>query len=204
VAERYAGTHAAALLQIRLQTYENMTQRLDALDAIARAHPGTDIAAAALLQKGFDVSVNAFVTGRDRQPDPTDRFLQVLAIVDELESGRYPKGEWTDKVPSLVMQFNTYKPEYSPEHLDAMIDGYRAFLKKHFVVDVINPFGNGFGYVATTKLGELFKLKGDEEGVDRTTRARGGFSRSPRCGVPSRRAPAPGRRPHRSVGGDRV
>jgi hypothetical protein len=44
------------------------------------------------------------VTGPDRQPDPTDRFLRVLAIVDELESGRYPKGEWNDKAPSLVIQ----------------------------------------------------------------------------------------------------
>src|SRR5678815_4394729 len=147
-----------------------MSRRLDALDAIARAHPGTDVAAAALYQKGFDLSANAFVTGPDRQPDPTDRFLRVLAIVDELESGRYPKGEWIDKAPSLVIQFNTYKPEYSSEHLDAMIDGYRAFLKKHFVIDLINPFANSFSYVVSTKLGDLFKLKGDDEGVDRTLR----------------------------------
>jgi hypothetical protein len=40
VAGRYAGTHAAVLAEIRLQTYESMTRGLDALDAIARAHPG--------------------------------------------------------------------------------------------------------------------------------------------------------------------
>src|SRR5262249_46005920 len=125
VAERYAGTHAAALAEIRLQTFDNMARRLDALADIARPPAGTDIGAAALYQEGFDLSVNAFMTGPDRQPDPTDRFLRVLAIVNELESGRYPKGESTDKAASLVVQFFAYKPEYSPEHLDATIDGYR-------------------------------------------------------------------------------
>jgi len=168
--QRYDGTHAAAMTQIQLVTFNSMSQRLDALDAIARAYPGTDIAAAAIYQKGFDLAHNAFVTGPDRQPDPTDRFQRVLAIVDELESGKYPKGEWVEKAPMLVVEFNTYKPEYTPEHLDVMLAGYRAVVKRHFTVDALYPLSNRYGYVITSKMAELYKMKGDADGVDRTLR----------------------------------
>jgi TolA-binding protein len=167
---RYPGTHAAAMAEIQLATFDTMARRFDTLDAIARAHPGTDIAAAAIYQKGFDLAHNAFVTGPDRQPDPTDRFQRVLAIVDELESGQYPKGEWVDKAPSLVVEFNSYKPEYTPEHLDVMLAGYRAVVKRHLTPDPLNPLSNQYGYVITSRMAELFKLKGDADGVDRTLR----------------------------------
>jgi hypothetical protein len=169
-AERYEGTHAAALAHIRLLVYEDMSGRLDALDAIVRAHPGTDVAGAALYQKGWDLAMNAFVTGKDRQPDPTDRFMRVLAIVRELESGAYPKGDWIDKAPQLVIGFNSYKPEYAPGHVDQMIDAYRGFLKSHFVLDPVSPLGNSYGYLVNSKMADLFKLKGDADGVDRTLR----------------------------------
>jgi tetratricopeptide (TPR) repeat protein len=170
VAERYEGTHAAALARVRLLVYRDMSGRLDALDAIVREHPGTDVAGAALYQKGFDLAVNAFVTGKDRQPDPTDRFMRVLAIARELESGAYPKGDWVDKAPQLVIGFNSYKPEYTPEHVDQMIGAYREFLKSHFVLEPVNPLGNGYGYFVNGRMADLFKVKGDTDGVDRTLR----------------------------------
>jgi len=164
----YAGTHAAAMAEIGLTASVFNAQRLEALDAIARRHPRTDIAASALYSKGSYLALNAFSSGPDRQPDPTDRFMRVLAIVEELEGGGYPKNEWTEKAPSLIFQFNTYKPEYTPEHVDQVIDAYRAFLKRHFSADPVSPLGNGAGYVINNKLAELFKLKGDPDGVDRT------------------------------------
>jgi hypothetical protein len=104
VAARYEATHAAAMASIQLLTFTDLTQRLAGLDAIVAAHPGTDVAGAALYQKGLDFAHNAFVTRTDRYPDPTERFMRVLAISRELESGRYPAGAWSEKAASLVVE----------------------------------------------------------------------------------------------------
>ena len=52
-------------------------------ELIAAAHAGTTVAAQALYQKAFQMGHNAPVAGPDVQLDPTERFLQVVAIVND-------------------------------------------------------------------------------------------------------------------------
>jgi len=158
--DRFAGTRAAAMAEI-----EHLWDRN--LDPLVRAHPGTGIAAAAIYRQGQMLSSNASNT---RPADPTDRFRRVLAIVTELESGRYPKGPSTDKAASLVWSFHRYQPTYSPEHLDETIAAYRAFARTHFRLEPVYPDRAGAGRMVITDMGGLFKLTRDPDGVDRTLR----------------------------------
>ena len=167
VVARFAGTRAAAMAEITYRHHWRRTieQSADALDAIARAHRGTDIAAAAIYEKGRVLAHNP-ATG---YPDPIDRFRSALAIAAELGSGAYPKSAWTDAAASVVFLFNP-RPAYTPEHLDEAIAGYRAFARAHFRLDPISLDRAGAGFMVTSTMVELFALKGDADGVDRLLR----------------------------------
>ncbi len=84
----YAGTEAALLTEVDVIVFGHpaMSERLSLLDEFIAAHKGTIVGAKALRQKGFQLTSNAAVTGFvPRGGDPTDRFMQVLEIVKELE-----------------------------------------------------------------------------------------------------------------------
>lgn len=102
--EAHRGTETALLAEVDLISYGGVSQQmLDALDAFARAHPGTIAAAKALYQKGFQWhTINTLGRLEPRDADPTARFMRVLDIVRELESGPYPKSEWVENAPSLI------------------------------------------------------------------------------------------------------
>ena len=161
---RYAGTRAAAMAKVKYLYHWRLTieQSSDAFDAIARAHPGTDIAAAAIYEKARVLGHNP-ATG---YPDPIDRFRRVLAIAAELERGAYPKSAWTDHAASVVFLFNP-RPTYTPEHLDEAIAGYRAFARTHFRLDPVGLCDAGAGFMVCSTMVELFELKQDAAGVDR-------------------------------------
>jgi tetratricopeptide (TPR) repeat protein len=171
VVEQYRGTEAAVLAELDLIGSGGVSQQmLDRLDAFIEQHPGTTAAAKALYQKGFQWhTVNAIGTLEPRGADPTPRLRRVLAIVKELESGRYPPSEWVDKAPSLVIGF--FAPsdaKIAPENIDVMLAGYQEFARSHFTIDDEQPMGNGIGYVITSKMGDLFEKKGDRiAGVER-------------------------------------
>ena len=74
------------------------------------------------------------------------------------------------KAPSLVVGFHSYKPQYAPDNIDKVLAGYLDFVKTHFTPDPLYALQNRTGYAITTKMGDLFKLKGDADGVDRTLR----------------------------------
>ena len=48
-----------------------------------------------------------------------------------------------------------------------MLEAYTAFVRTHLSLDPVFPLGNGVGSVITTKMAELFELKGEKDGVDR-------------------------------------
>jgi hypothetical protein len=52
-------------------------------------------------------TINTIGTVEPRGADPAPRLLRVVAIVTELESGRYPPSEWVEKAPALVSGFFT-------------------------------------------------------------------------------------------------
>ena len=166
--EAYGETPAGMSARILATEYLNYRDRLQALDAIVREHPGSAAAAQALFEKAFQLGHNAPVAGPDVQRDPTDRLLEVAAIVRDLESGRYPPCEWVTRAPSLVTDFYAFRPEIAPANIDRMLQAYLEFAKRHVRIDTVLPLSNETGFLVVRKMGELYAMKGDTDGVDRT------------------------------------
>lgn len=167
--KQYAGTEAALTKQISDAVYLPFPERLAMLDTIVAEHPRTGVAARALFEKAFQLGHNAPV-GPGAERDPTEHFLQTVAIEKELESGAYPESSETRRAPSLVIGFYAYQPSYRPGNVDRMLAAYAEFVRTHFTLDPVFPVGNGIGYVITQKMADLFAVKGDSGGVDRTLR----------------------------------
>jgi hypothetical protein len=167
--QQYSGTETALLTEIDVIAFGlPIRTRLEGLDEFIRTHPGTRAAAKALHEKGFQLKSGNVSPGYEaRATDPTDRFFEVLDIVKELESGRYPASEWTERAPELVIQFS-HDPEYAPGNIDRMIAGYTAFLKTHFELDQLDVARNGIGFIVTFRIADLCARKGERTaGVER-------------------------------------
>ena len=133
-----------------------------------RDHLGTIAAAKALHQKGFQLDANAYPDLEARGADPTPRFFQVLDIVKELESGRYPPCEWVDTAPMLVSMFSTYNPTYEAGNISREIGAYKEFARTHFRLADQYPLSTGTGLIITTKMFDLFTRNGEGlAGVER-------------------------------------
>ena len=164
LAEEYAGTEAALNAEFRIAlSSSNVQARIPALDRLIARYPGTAVAAKSLYQKGFDISHNLSV----RSVDPTYRFMQLFDIVKELESGKYPPCEWTEKAASLIPGF-AFEPKYAPENIPRLLEAYRAFVEKHPKLDEQNPLANGAGHIITWTMRELYQVTGEgDRGVER-------------------------------------
>lgn len=167
----YDGTEAALLTQVDLLMLDarQMLKQIDDLDQFAKDHPGTTAAAKALFQEGFQLHVNVPVTGIEpRGSDPTERLLRVAAIVKELESGKFPRSEWVEKAPELMVGFfvlDTPPPRYSPANVDRSIETYTDFVRTHLEMpNALLSLDNSLGYVIGSKMGNLFEFKGDRVG----------------------------------------
>lgn len=167
----YDGTEAALLTQVDLLRLDprQLLKQIDDLDRFAKEHPGTNAAAKALFQKGFQLHVNVPVTGVEpRGSDPTERLLRVAAIVKELESGKFPRSEWVEKAPELLIGFfvsDTPPPRYSPANVDRAIETYADFVRTHLQMpNALLALDNSLGYVIASKMGNLYELKGDRVG----------------------------------------
>lgn len=97
--------------------------------ALAREHDGTAVGAHALYALGFRLAHDA--VSMTPEVDPTERFLEVMSIVNRLESGRFPKCQWVDDAPKLIIEFQTLNPEYSAPNIARMYDAYLAFAISH-------------------------------------------------------------------------
>ncbi len=130
IAHDYPGTETAALIEVdRLDDLTRpLSERLAALDRYGHDHPGSTAAAKAFYDEGFELDFNAVGTAVEaRGADPTPRFLRVLDIVRELESGRYPASEWVEKAPSLVTGFfvsTKPPPAFAAGDVERMLDAY--------------------------------------------------------------------------------
>jgi len=167
----YDGTEAAVLTQVDLLMSDprQILKQIGDLDEFAKNHPGTNAAAKALFQEGFQLSVNVPVTGGEpRGSDPTERLLRVAAIVKELESGKFPRSEWVEKAPDLLVGFfvsDTPPPRYSPANVDRAIETYADFVRTHLQMpNTLLSIDNSVGYVIASKMGYLFQLKGNRVG----------------------------------------
>lgn len=134
IIEAYPGTRAARLLEVDLATSGRLTRKaLNDLEAIAGARPGTEAAAKARYSKGFHLAHNyqSLVLSGGADPDPTDAFFEVLDIVADLGSGRYPACTWVEQAPELVTGWYMYQPRLSPQSARRMLDGMHRFVSTH-------------------------------------------------------------------------
>jgi hypothetical protein len=60
-----------------------------------------------------------------------------------------------------VTGFFTSHPSIAPENVDRMRAAYLRFVRTHFELDPLDPMSHGVGYVITSKMAELFEIKGD-------------------------------------------
>ena len=167
----YDGTEAALLTQVDLLMSDpgQMLKQIADLDQFAKDHPGTNAAAKALFQAGFQLRANVPISGIEpRGSDPTERLLRVAAIVKELETGKFPRSEWVEKAPELLVDFfvsETPPPRYSPANLNRAIETYADFVRTHLQMpNALLSTDNSLGYVIVSKMGNLFELRGDRVG----------------------------------------
>ena len=162
----YAGTESAVRAEVSLIGVGRVTAAtLTAYDDFARAHAGTCAAGSAVYAKLSYLAHN----DPARQSDPTARFQTVLDGVRQLEQNGLQKCEGLGNVSDLVVRFYAYQPTFSSEaNIDAMIEGYAAFVRTHFVLDAANLADNGIGYVVTRKMADLYAQRGGRvTGVER-------------------------------------
>lgn len=170
--EEYRGTEAALLAEVdAINAVEpvnrdrraEMQQKLDALEAFARAHPGTTAAARAVYELGFQWhTINTLGILEPRRADPINRFTRVLAIVNRLESGEFPDCEWVRKAPDLLIGFFfTDEDPIAPESAARMTAAYEKLVRTRFTLKSVFPGQDGIGYVVTTKLPQLYARHGD-------------------------------------------
>jgi hypothetical protein len=162
-ATEYAGTEEAELAEVDLLPGAlDPAGRLKALEAFARERPGTVAAAKALYMRGEETG-HAFGQGA---PDPTERFMSVVKVVAELESGKFPPCEWVDRAPDLVNYFLAPRAKYSPENVDRVLETYKQFMLKH-LDSLTESLAGGPPSLLTHELPELFAVKGVANGVER-------------------------------------
>jgi tetratricopeptide (TPR) repeat protein len=163
----YAGTEAALLARVDLIGDRSGPEKNQALDAFIAAHPGTTAAARALFSKGFDLAHNSFSFGERRGHDPTDRFFLVVAIVNELRSGRYPSSEWTERGDSLITQFSAFEPSYAEGNAERVLAKLEEELPAQLRDYERDPIKSSIAFTIGFKMGDLLKLKGDPlAGID--------------------------------------
>lgn len=129
----YRGTETAKLVQVDQVTRGRPTlTKLPELDALAAGAPGTEVAAKARYMKGWNLAHNwnHFVLA-GANPDPTDSFFELLEVVADLESGRYPVCTWVDQAPELVTGYFMFRPKISQDNATRMLDGIRGFIRAH-------------------------------------------------------------------------
>ena len=168
----YAGTETAVLTQVDAITFQALPlgDRLAALDRLVREHPGTVVAAKALSQKAFQLSSGNVYSGRPpleaRDADPTPRLLELLDIVNELESGRYPPCEWIRRARMYAVGFFTDQARFAPANIDRLVDAYVRFVVTHFELDPMVPGRYGIGGIVATVIPRLLERNGGNRDIE--------------------------------------
>lgn len=159
----YPGTQAALVAEAELlMRAPGGLERLDALEAFARRHPGTDAAARALDRLANDLSFGNLGRGNDRNADPTDRFFRLLDLVREFgaESATdRPLVRGGDHIIAFGMSDRTVFD--SQENVRRVIEAYREFVTAKFALVGRGVVSNGVGYVITSKMFDLYGRLGD-------------------------------------------
>lgn len=159
---KHPGTDAALEAEVDLIT--STTARaawIQPLEEFARHHPGTTAAAKALYEKAFQITRNPITRNLNR-PDqgPTDSFLEVLAIVRDLGSGRYPASEWVARAPWLVIEMGLRNVTFAAGDVDRLLAGYVDFVRANFTLPEDSLMAEGVNSVVAGQIFELVALQG--------------------------------------------
>ena len=158
---RYPDTPAAreAEVDVITSTTSRRDEWIQPLEEVASRYPGTTAAAMALHEKAFQLS-------RNLRPgtNPTDRFLEVFAIVRELESGRYPDSEAVRRAPWLAIEMSPRNADLAPEDVSRLLDAFIAFTRIHFTLPEDGQMAGGIDGVVLGQIADLFARQ--ERGID--------------------------------------
>lgn len=158
--QKYAGTQAASLAEIDLRdNSQPWSQRLEALDAAAKRLGTTVPGAKALYLKGHLLGTEP---PELKGTDPVDRLRQVIEIVDQLESGRYPRCEWTRHASSLVVGFGAAEESWAAADRARLIDTLVGFARTRLELDPEYPAHSGLVRFLTSDLQRLLKSKRED------------------------------------------
>ncbi len=137
----YPGTAAAARARVQLLVDPRETVRtIAALDDVVDSSPGTTLAAMALHTKGSHIANRTFDYRTNRRADDhAGRLEQVVAIVRELGSGRYPPSYWVRHAPDLVFLVDMADVTMLDDHLpaadaDRALAAYCSFFETHWAL----------------------------------------------------------------------
>ena len=159
-----AGTEAALLAEVdALSMDAPLLRRLEPLEQFWRDHPGTTAGAKALYRSAF-TSTRSTCSRRGAAIPPTG--LRVADVVRELESGRYPRSEWVDRAPSMMIGFfisSSPGPTYAPGNVERALETFERFVMTHFA-DASPDVDNGIGYLIASKMADLYERQGDRIG----------------------------------------
>jgi tetratricopeptide (TPR) repeat protein len=161
--DRYRGTEAALFTEVDLFERGRLTPAsLEALGAFAASHPGTTAAAKAMHQVGFHLANNNSALGvTPRGGDPTARFLRVVAIVEDLRSGRYPDCQWVRNASRLLTGFSFAGAVFSdPANIEIVLSHYRALARLAAEGDP-DLAADTLSYLVNTRIGDLLARSGD-------------------------------------------
>jgi outer membrane protein assembly factor BamD (BamD/ComL family) len=164
---KYPGTDAALEAEVDLiaSTTANRAAWIKPLEDFAKQHPGTTAAAKALYEKAFQTSANL----NFRNQDPTDAYLDVLAIVADLRSGRYPPSRWVARAPWLAIELSPRNPQFTAGNVERLLVGYLDFVKANFTLPTNSQMAEGVNSVVTYQIFNLFEQSGEGiAGVERT------------------------------------
>jgi TolA-binding protein len=165
---RHPGTDAALEAEIGLLT----STTIQPLDEFAKQHPGTTAAAKAHFDKAFQMSRNLNAGVRDLNRGnraPIDGYLDVLGIVADLRSGRYPASPWVARAPYLAIELSPRNAQFTPGNVERLLAGYIDFVKAHFTLPATSRMAEDVNGVVIRQVFDLFELTGDGiAGVERT------------------------------------
>ena len=118
-----------------MRSQAKVSSELAEYDAIALREGSNEVAAKARFAKATTMLTRFDGLARETgNPDPTETWLEVLAIVRDLESGRYPPGPWVDERRHACLSFSLYQKLISPSNAARLLEALRLFAVEHETV----------------------------------------------------------------------
>jgi hypothetical protein len=156
----HPGTEAALRAEVDLiddhRDVRDISARIADLERFWRQHPGTSAGAEALARMGVHTGVNLGKSySEPAGSDPTERFLRVVEIARELETGSYAGGPWAARAAGLVTGFfvsPSAPTRFAPGNADRMLAAYHQFVLSHWDAAPPHDPDSGVGYVVTSNL----------------------------------------------------